>query len=269
MIDIHHHCLPAVDDGPRSIDEAVELCRMSADEGIETIVATPHVLRGRWENVPPARLETARAELQQRIGNAPRLLLGSEVFFEHDIAETVRRGDAIVPLAGSRYVLIEFASHAVPPMVLQPLHAVMLEGLTPIIAHPERNIVFRSKPELVAALARAGAKMQVTAGSITGEFGDEARLAAMKWLGAGYVHFVATDAHNTAKRPPRFRAARAAVAELYGEALAQAVFVDNPRAVIERRGLPYDPDIPEEVEKPGLMTRIGRFFRPQSGSGPT
>ena len=264
MIDIHHHCLPAVDDGPRSIGEAVELCRMSAEEGIETIVVTPHVLRGRWKTMSPAQLEAARAELQERIGGSPRLLLGSEVFFGHDIAEVLRGGETIVPLAGSRYILVEFASHAVPPMVLQPLHAVMLEGFTPIIAHPERNIVFQSKPELMVSLLRAGVKMQVTAGSITGDFGAEARLAALKWLRAGYVHFVATDAHNGVKRPPRFRAARAAVAELYGETLAQAVFVDNPRAVIERRGLPYDPEIPEAVEKTGLMTRIGRFFRPQS-----
>src|SRR5947208_9552567 len=104
MIDIHHHCLPGVDDGPRNVDESVDLCRMSADEGIETIVATPHVLRGRWKNTSRAQLESILADLQSRIGDAPRLLLGSEYFFAHDIAE-VMRGGAIIPLAGSRYIL--------------------------------------------------------------------------------------------------------------------------------------------------------------------
>jgi len=119
------------------MDEAVDLCRMSADEGIDTIVATPHVLRGRWKNTSRAQLETKLAELREQVGDAPRLLLGSEYFFAHDVAE-VMRGGAIIPLAGSRYILVEFASNAIPPLVLQPLHAVMLDGWTPIIAHPER-----------------------------------------------------------------------------------------------------------------------------------
>ena len=263
MIDIHHHCLPGVDDGPRTADEAADLCRMSADEGIETIVATPHVLRGRWKNTSRPQLESILADLQSRVGDAPRLLLGSEYFFAHDVAE-VMRGGAIIPLAGSRCFLVEFAAQAIPPLVLQPLHAVMLDGWTPIIAHPERNAVLQSKPELVAAMARAGVKMQVTTGSVTGEFGEEARSAAIRWLRAGYVHFMATDAHNRARRPPRFREARAKVAELCGESVARALFVDNPRAVVEGRGLPYDPDIPERLQKAGVMDRIRAFFGPRS-----
>lgn len=243
--------------------EAVELCRMSADEGIETIVATPHVLRGRWKNTSRTQLETILTDLQVRAGAAPRIILGSEYFFAHDIAEVVRAGNAIIPLAGSRYILVEFASHSIPPLVQQPLHAVMLEGWTPIIAHPERNAVLQSKPELVAALARAGVKMQVTTGSVTGEFGEDARIAATQWLRAGWVHFMATDAHNAERRPPRFRAARARVAELCGDSVAQALFVDNPRAVVEGRGLPYDPEIPEKIQKPGMMARLRGLFRPR------
>jgi protein-tyrosine phosphatase len=264
MIDIHHHCLPGVDDGPRSIADAVDLCRMSADEGIETIVATPHVLRGRWKNTSRAQLQAIAVDLQARVGDSVRILLGSEYFFAHDIAEVLRAGNAIVPLAGSRYILVEFASHAIPPLVLQPLHRVMLEGYTPIVAHPERNAILQAKPELVAQMARAGVKMQVTTGSVTGEFGESAKATATDWLRAGLVHFMATDAHNCAKRPPRFRAARERVAQLAGEAVAQALFIDNPRAVIEGRGLPYDPDIAEKVEKPGVLSRIRALFGPRT-----
>ena len=84
MIDIHHHCLPGVDDGPRDWDDAVALCKRAADDGIETIVATPHVMRGRWKNTSPAALERIAMALRERIGDSPRLLLGSEVFFAHD-----------------------------------------------------------------------------------------------------------------------------------------------------------------------------------------
>src|SRR5436853_6430144 len=109
MIDLHHHCLPGVDDGPRSADEAADLCRMSPDEGIETIVATPHVLRGRWKNSSRGQLQSILADLRGRVGDMPRLVLGSEYFFGHDIAEVMRAG-TIIPLAGSRYILVEFAS---------------------------------------------------------------------------------------------------------------------------------------------------------------
>src|SRR5688500_1091920 len=115
MIDIHHHCLPDVDDGPRELDEAVAMCQAALDEGIETIIATPHVLRGRWPSRSIPELRSRIDELRSRVGDHPRLILGSEYFFAHDAPEVLAEGTSIVPLAGSRYVLIEFASQAVPP----------------------------------------------------------------------------------------------------------------------------------------------------------
>jgi protein-tyrosine phosphatase len=139
MIDIHHHCLPGVDDGPHELDEAVAMCRMAADEGIDTIVATPHVLRGRWKTWRPNELGNRLERLRDAVGDSPRLILGSEVFFGHDIAEVLARGDAIVPLARGRWVLLEFVANHVPPHVEQPLYRMQLDGFTPLIAHPERN----------------------------------------------------------------------------------------------------------------------------------
>src|SRR5256885_16303171 len=109
MIDIHHHCLPGVDDGPRNTAEAVDLCRMAAEEGIETIVATPHVLRGRWKNTSRAQLTSILDELRRNVGETPRIILGSEYFFAHDMDEMLRT-ETIIPLAGSRYILVEFSS---------------------------------------------------------------------------------------------------------------------------------------------------------------
>ena len=261
MIDVHHHCLPGVDDGPRTMADSVDLCRMAADEGIETIVATPHVLRGRWKNTSRADLQLLLEELRARVGATPRILLGSEYYFAHDMADMLR-GESVLPLAGSRYVLVEFASNAIPPLVKDPLYRAQLDGWTPLIAHPERNIIFQAKPELLAALIRIGVKTQVTTGSITGDFGRAAEAAAIDWLQRGWVHVMATDAHNTTKRPPRFRAARERVAELAGEEVAQALFVDNPKSIVESHGLVYDPELTEVFgnETLGLFTRIRRLF---------
>ena len=259
MIDIHHHCLPGVDDGPRDWSEAVDLCAMSREAGIETIVATPHVLRGRWKNTSRQKLEQLADGLRERTGNNPKILLGSEYFFAHDMTEVLRTNGGIIPLADSRYILVEFAAHAIPPLIEQPFYHVQLEGWTPIIAHPERNEVFQSKPELLAKLIALGARTQVTCDSITGKFGPEAEKAALEWITAGLVHIIATDAHNTGRRPPRVREAIERVQQLAGERVAEYLTHANPAAVIEGRGLVWEPE-PSLVRSGGFLKRVRELF---------
>ena len=260
MIDIHHHCLPDVDDGPREWEEAVAMCRAAMDEGIDTIIATPHVLRGRWPAFSIAELESRIIELRKRVGPSPRLLLGSEYFFSHDVVELLAGGTSIVPLAGSRYVLIELAANSVPPMFEQPLYRMQLDGWTPVLAHPERNLVFQQHPELLASLIEHGAKTQITLGSLTGDFGPEAKRSAIELLQRRIVHFAATDAHNTGKRPPRVVAAKAVLRDVAGDSITEALTVENPRCVVEKRPLAYDPE-PASEEKRGFLTRLRGFFQ--------
>ena len=233
---------------------------MSAEEGIETIVVTPHVLRGRWRVFSPRELEGKLATLREAVGATPRLLLGSEYYFAHDMADVLASGTSIVPLAGSRYVLMELAANSVPPMLEQPLYRAQLGGWVPIIAHPERNLVFQSEPDLLARLIGHGARVQLTASSLTGAFGEQAREAARSFLRRRLVHFVATDAHNTAKRPPHIREAVAALREIAGDAVTDALTHANPLAVVENRGLPFEPE-PGESQSGGFFTRLRSFLR--------
>ena len=249
-----------MDDGPRTWDEAIAMCRAAAEEGIETIIATPHALRGRWRPVSTDEIRARVEELRERIGATPRILPGSEYFFSHDAVEVLAAGTAVLPLAGSRYVLIELAANSVPPLFEQPLYRMQLEGgWTPVIAHPERNLVFQAKPALLASYIRQGAKTQITAGSLLGEFGPEAREAAETFVRGQMVHFVATDAHNMTKRPPRARAAIDALRELAGDDVAEALTSKNPLAVVEKRALAYDPE-PVISPSGGLLTRLRSFF---------
>jgi protein-tyrosine phosphatase len=141
-------------------------------------------------------------------------------------------------------------------MVEQPLYRLQLEGWTPIIAHPERNVIFQAKPELLASLIRLGAKTQVTCGSLTGAFGPDAQRAAEDWIGRGMVHILATDAHNPKKRPPLAREAIARAAELAGGAVAEALSVRNPAAVIGGRALEYEPDPEPPRRGGGFLDRL-------------
>jgi protein-tyrosine phosphatase len=238
------------------------MCAVAASEGIDTIVATPHVLRGRWRPFSRQELEGRLASLRERVGATPRIELGSEYFFSHDMTEVLRAGESIVPLAGSRYILLELASNSVPPMFEQPLYRAQLEGWIPVIAHPERNRVFQGRPEMLATFISHGARVQITATSLTGAFGPEARRAAETFLRRRMVHFVATDAHNLIKRPPRLTQALAALRELVSDAEFEALTVENPRAVVENRGLPWDPEASEETP-PGFFTRLRSFFAPR------
>lgn len=258
MIDLHHHLLPGVDDGPRDLSESVEMCRMAADEGIDTIVVTPHVLRGRWRPLSRLELTDKLDTVRAAAGAHPRLLLGSEYFFAHDMADALH-GDAIVPLAASRYVLFELASNSVPPMLEQPLYRTQLEGWVPVLAHPERNTVFQENPELLAALIHHGMRVQVTATSLTGAFGAKAAAAAEIFLRRRLVHFVATDAHNTTKRPPRVKEAIGVLTELAGTDAADALTRRNPLAVVENRPLPWEPE-PLDRAPRGFFTRLRSFF---------
>jgi protein-tyrosine phosphatase len=263
MIDLHHHCLPGVDDGPRELAEAVELCKRAADEGVETIVATPHVLRGRWQNTSRPKLESLLAALREQLGDHPRLLLGSEYFFAHDMTEVLASGSSIIPLNDSRYVLVEFAAHSVPPLIEQAFYRVQLEGWTPVVAHPERNLVFQAKPDLLATLVRLGARTQVTCGSLLGDFGPEAQAAATKWVRGGLVHFLASDAHNLGKRPPRVRESLAVLRDLVDAPVADALTIGNPQAVIDGRPLVYEPDItdtPPQSRGRRIFTAVQRVF---------
>ena len=197
--------------------------------------------------------------MRRRVGESPRLLLGSEYFFAHDIVEVLGAGNAIVPLAGSRYVLVELAANSVPPLIEQPLYRMQLEGWVPVLAHPERNLVFQAKPDMLAALLDHGVKTQLTAGSLTGEFGPQAKQAAEVFLRRNLIHFVATDAHNMTRRTPRVRAAKAVMEELVGSEATDALLVRNPRAVVENRALEWDPEPIPEAEG-GFFTRLRSFF---------
>ena len=256
MIDIHFHCLPGVDDGPREWDESVALCRMALDEGAETIVATPHVLRGLWKEREHDELRNLTAELNQRLGGSPLVVLGSEYYFGHDMAELLEVGEGIIPLPGNRYVLVELAAHTVPMFLDSVFYRVQLGGWTPIIAHPERNVVLQSKPEALDALISAGARVQITAGSLTGHFGETARTAALHCLERGAVHFVASDSHAILKRPPRLREAFDLIANSFGTFTAESVMMWNPAAAISGQSLPFDPDVRPVEPEPGWFERL-------------
>ncbi len=239
MIDLHMHVLPGVDDGPDQAPEAVAMCRAAAAAGCEVIVATPHQRHASWENTDADRLAALLDELRAEVGPAPRLLLGAEVAIDSSLLDELDSlpGSGILPLAGTRYLLLEADRDMPGPDPLDLSHELKLRGWRPIFAHPEFIPSLRDDLDLLSDLVSAGALLQVTAGTLLGRFGRQSQRIACRLLDAGLVHILASDAHGVSWRPPDLGEAHAAVATRWGEETAWRLCVGHPRAIIQDRPL--------------------------------
>lgn len=239
MIDLHCHILPGVDDGARTMSEALDLVRASIDNGISGAVVTPHVYPGVWNN-GQTNLRLALRALQNAIaanGLVFQAVLGAELRLHPDTVArvTVRRLPLIGRHEGSDVALIELPDGSIPPGSLQACKALVTAGIRPLIAHPERNKDVMRDPARIQPFVDAGCLLQLTAASVIGQFGEAALACAHALLAKGIVTAIATDTHNLRSRPPRLAEARDMVARLYGQGLAHRLTDQVPRAMVEGR----------------------------------
>jgi protein-tyrosine phosphatase len=256
MVDVHCHILPGLDDGAADIQESLAMAQSAIDEGVTHIVGTPHSSSQFSFNY--SRVRTLREQLQRLVGDRLVLASGCDFHINLENLEALRADAPRFCINQRNYLLVEFSEYSIPPTMNHTLHDLQLMGLRPVITHPERNAILQAQPGRLAAWVQIGCFAQVTAGALTGNFGPKSREDALRWIGEGLVHFVASDAHNTSWRPLRLRAAYDLVVERFGEEKAQALFVHNPLAAFEGRELPYVPEVVME-EKPVRKKRF-RFF---------
>ena len=230
MIDIHSHILPEVDDGPKSWETAVAMCRMAAADGIEHMVATPHSNDRYFYD--REYLSGLLQNLQQRIGDRPKLSLGCDFHLSLENMQAALVTPEKYRIGSGRYLLVEFSNFGIPVQIDEWLGQMVELGTRPILTHPERNPILQQTGERVLQWVELGCAVQITASAITGSWGAKAKDMALWFLKEKAVHFLATDAHDTARRPPVLSEARKVVAKQFGEALANSLVEDNPRAVV-------------------------------------
>lgn len=240
MIDLHLHLLPGIDDGPSTLEEAVSMCRAADDDGCTALVATPHQRHVAWWNTDESKLEELRAALEAELDGEPRVLLGAEVRVGEGMLQALERGPGagVTPLAGSRYVLVEFSRHLPDPDPAGLVHEMVVAGWRPVLAHPEEIEWLTRDVAAVERLVSLGALLQVTGASITGGYGRRVQERARDLLDLGLVHFLASDAHDLSLRPPGLSVAAREVAKRWGDGVAELLTVTNPRAVLDDRPLP-------------------------------
>jgi len=262
VIDIHSHILPEIDDGARSLDEAVEMARMAAEDGIEQMVCTPHMFNALSSDPQPFEVAYRVSALQEKIaGIGLKLLPGNEVHITHQIVEQARER-RFTRINNGNYLLVEFPTMLIPVGADDIFYKLQLQGLSPILVHPERNSRFQANPALLETFVRRGVFVQVTAMSVAGEFGTKAQKCAESLLRHQCVQFIATDTHRPKTRPPILSRGRDAAARIIGDDAARKLVEDNPRAVIEGRPFEAPPPIPYDGgstgERRGLFQRLWR-----------
>jgi protein-tyrosine phosphatase len=254
MVDLHCHILPGLDDGPATMEESVAMAESAIADGITHVVATPHSSNEYLFEYSHVR--QLRDELQAKIGDRLKIATGCDFHLNPENLESLRKDARQFCINQRDFLLLEFNEFSIPPSIDQKLHEIQLAGVQPVITHPERNGILRAHPERLRKWVRQGCFAQVTGGALTGGFGAGSKQDALRWIGEGVIHFVASDAHNTRRRPLRLQPAYDVVVDRFGQEKAHALFRDNPLAVFEGRELPHVPEIEDESPPP----RRKRFF---------
>lgn len=260
MIDLHTHILPGIDDGVKTMDDAVEFARVAAADGVHTIVATPHYREGFYMN-PRTEVLAGVAALNARLRQerlSIAVLPGAEVHVSADIIERVKSGHAPTLADNGRTVLFELSMSQYPVDLENLVFHMRLAGLQVLFAHPERIRYFQDDVSRYEAVIHLGAYGQITTGSITGTFGEDIEEFSEQLVRKRLVHVVASDAHNTRGRPPVMTAALDRMSGWIGHDVARRMADDIPKAFLAG----VEPELPSADEpSPRRRSFVSRLFR--------
>jgi protein-tyrosine phosphatase len=239
MVDLHSHILPGLDDGARSFEESVEIALTAARDGTSIMAATPHVR----DDYPTAAEDMDRfvRELQAILldrGINLHVLGGAEIAIPQLQAMSEQELRRFALASNPHYLLVEFPYLGWPLSLEAEIWNLKERGITPVLAHPERNPEVQHAPARIGALVAAGALVQLTAASIDGRLGHRNRRAAHKLIAAGHAHLIASDAHWPGLRRAGMSSAAAALRD---SRLADWLTRDVPAAIVQDAPIPERP----------------------------
>jgi protein-tyrosine phosphatase len=236
MIDLHCHLLPGVDDGSRNMEQSLSLAQQAVADGITHSVVTPHIHAGRYSNtrssLEPVFLgfvaELAKADINLKLS------LGGEVRLGIEILQLLEENE--IPMLGQmdgyRVMLLEFPHSHILPGADKLVNFLLKKNIRPLIAHPERNKDVMRSLDKIYPFVQAGCMLQVTAGSLCGNFGSIAEQRAKQMLEKGWVTVLASDAHNEKHRPPKISEGRAVAEQIVGKQEADDLVFSMPQRIL-------------------------------------
>ena len=258
-VDIHCHCLPFIDDGPVTLAESLSLCRALDEDHVTDVIATPHQL-GRFSDCnEAAQIREQVAVLNEELarnGISLNVVPGGDVRVDERICRLIEDDKVLTLADGGRYVLLEL-----PHEVFIDIERLLVDlcslGIQAVISHPERHPVVTRQPSVLLKWLEQSAHLQVTCGSLLGDFGSAAEKAAWHFLSSGWASLVASDSHDLDNRRPRMSAAFECLSAELGEAMARLVCIENPLRVLEGKDI-----------LPACSVSAGKFIHERVPSSP-
>lgn len=232
--DIHCHILPGVDDGAGDIVETEKMLREAYKEGIRNIIATPH-FHPRRGHAPVEEILESADRVQKLIEekfSGMELYQGQEIYYGHDVLDKLKNKE-LLPMEDSQYVLVEFSPGDEVRRITDGLNSLLIKGYIPILAHVERYGFLDADMETIEELVEAGVYLQINSGSLLGELGGEKKRFVKKLLKEDLVTFIASDAHDSERRKPRFQKCAEYISKKFGDRMVQRIFYENPQKIIE------------------------------------
>ncbi len=236
MVDIHCHILPGFDDGADNIEESLRMARIAAGGGTKAIIVTPHSnIPDSYQNYLDKFYVDSFKELKAKI-KEQRIPLdiypGHEIFATDDLIEPIKR-KKLLTLCNSDYPLVEFAFKERSESVYQKLQILVAEGLTPIVAHPERYAFVFENGSAPLMLKKLGCLLQINKGSLKKSFGANACDVSQALIRREVADFVASDAHSPYMRTPYLADAHEIICELHSEQYADLLLSINPGKILK------------------------------------
>lgn len=242
MIDIHNHILPEIDDGPAAMADALSMADLAVAGGCSTVFATPH-LATRQDLEKARQLADHVDRLQAAVAAAGiplRMLPGMEVYPDEFVVAAAAGYPITLGQAG-KYLLLETPPTRLPMNFAHLVYGLELQGITAILAHPERSAAVQENPQVLEPLVERGVLLQINAGSLLGRNGLRAEQIARTLLEVRWVQFVASDAHSPRHRRPGLKPVMQRLADLVGQETAIALVRDNGKCIIDGRPIESAP----------------------------
>lgn len=235
MFDTHSHILYGMDDGSKRLSHALGFAKQALKQGVHTLFATPHYHDGVYNCTKADILESCRRFSHDlSAAGLPLLVLpGAEIRVNHDLVELFDKGDLLTLNNAGEYILLELPPMFIERAVFMMVRKLKERGITPIIAHAERNPMILNRPDLAAEFIYFGAKIQVTAGSVTGDFGRDVMKLSRIMCEKDQVFCLGSDIHPGRKY--RMQKAEKRLKKWIGNIATQLILEDNPACILSRK----------------------------------
>lgn len=264
MIDMHSHILPGLDDGSKNMEETLGMVRQLHEAGFKTLIATPHVLEGR-EFLSPTEILATTEQVRKRVAEAGipvEILPGAENYIFPDLAKWARDGKLVTLGNTGKYILVELPMLEIPHYTDQVFFELQMLGITPVLAHPERNKGLSDEPERILDWAKKGILFQLNLRSLSGHYGPQARRLAEIMLNSDLIHVIGSDAHRVSRSELTYFEGLQSIRNIVSEERYRELTRLNSQTILEGNPLQGDRDylLKGPVSKK-RQSRFWNFFR--------